>query len=223
MGERGLKWILSAALLAAPTLAWADPPLKVNLKAGPEGAATEGAEPAAAKTAEKATEGTASSGDTASEGTSSEGRGVLAGAVGGLPWGATPAAVFKAIPKLRRSAGSLSKVKRALKRQQDVILPSMTIPWQGRSWPGHLYMDDKGLFKVALQGSIEVGGEPDFIGRWMAGLPAPKVDADGRKIWQGPATTIVLKVVPVGMDEEVELILMESSRFKSGGLSVGID
>lgn len=211
-----MRAALITLALSVSGVAWADPPLKVNLKSGPDGVSAEQASPEKANT-EKATAEKATAEKAGAVGP------LEAPGLGPLPWGADAKAVFKAIPSLRRSAGSVGKVRRLLKSSATVYLPSDEIPWQGRKWFGHVHLGEGGLFKVVMRQEIGVGEGEAFIEKWLPGLGEATTDADGRRIWRGGKSALVVQIQPLGMEEQIIITLIEIGHFSGPGLSLGID
>ncbi|MFN3198788.1 MAG: hypothetical protein ACE366_10315 [Bradymonadia bacterium] len=202
----------------------ADPPLKVNLKSGPEGGAKGTAGNTSEGTSPKVKAEDAQAAAPQKDDAASPKSNLLTSeSLGAFAWGADTRALYKAISTLRRSAGSSKKVRRLIKGGQMVFLPSDDIPWQGRTWRGHLHLDGEGLFKVILRAEIETGGADAFVARWLPGVGEPETDADGRRIWKGSASAVVLEIQSVGMSEEAVLTLTRASRFEGSSLSLGID
>jgi hypothetical protein len=147
----------------------------------------------------------------------------------GLPWGADLKAVYARWPELKKSYPP-AKVGAILKKGGGAILETR-LSFKGVTYPGKLYIDGKGLYRVTLElkfdddGGMAGASIDKLLDPVLGDLSTPDEETAETRLWKGSATVVaVTRTRGVGSSRlDIGFHAKAAYRPENAGGSLGIE
>jgi hypothetical protein len=148
----------------------------------------------------------------------------------GLAWGADLKALYARFPALKKNYPA-GKVAGILKKGGGAILETR-LKFKGVEYPGKLYIDAKGLYRVAIEVKVDEsaagpgGGSIDkLLDPILGDLSTPDEETAETRLWKGSATVVsVTRTRGVGSSRlDIGFHAKAAYRPENAGGSLGIE
>jgi len=148
----------------------------------------------------------------------------------GLAWGADLKTVYARFPTLKKT-NPAGKVAGILKTGGGAILETR-LKFKGVEYPGKLYIDAKGLYRVTIEVKVDEaaanaggGGIDKLLDPILGDLSAPDEETPETRLWKGSATVIsVIRTLGVGSSRlDIGFHAKAAYRPEHAGTSLGIE